>query len=304
MILYIKYYKYIISLFLFFLFFNATSKRCIATSYKHNIDSTFIKDEKRISQLVKELIQIRFDDKRVDTLSKIVLKEFKTVLQKKGSFYYPFDSIFPVGKIVSKDKLVRIFTWYSVNTAGEFTYYGFIQYYSKIKKRVLLYELNDKSSTIEEPVINKSLTDNNWYGCTYYEIVQSKSNYGELYVLMGWDGNNIYTNKKIIESLVFTESGRPKFGKPVFAFGRKKVKRIIFEYSRMASMMIRYDENMKMIVMDHLSPSKSIFAGNPQYYGPDLSYDGLKFNNGIWEYIPAIDYKPVVKKKFLNKRQR
>jgi len=302
MILYVKYSKYITCLFLFSLLLNAGIQKSIAASDKHKIDTTFINDEKRISQLVSELIQIRFDDKRVDTLSKIVLNEFKTVLEKKGSFYYPFDSIFPVGKVVSKDGLVRIFTWYSVNAAGEFTYYGFIQYYSKTKKQVLLYELYDKSNSIEEPVISKSLTNKDWYGCTYYEMVQSKSNYGELYVLMGWDGNNIYTNKKIIESLVFTESGRPKFGKPVFVFGRKKVKRIVFEYSRMASMMIRYDENMKMIVMDHLSPSKPLFAGNPQYYGPDLSYDGLKFDDGVWKYIPTIDYKPIVKKKFLHKR--
>jgi hypothetical protein len=165
---------------------------------------------------------------------------------------------------------------------------------------VLLYPLIDKSDEIGD-VANQNLSNENWFGATYYQIIDSKSTIGHLYVLLGWDGNTIYTSKKIIESLFFTESGRPKFGKTAFITDRTKVKRVIFEYSRMASMMLDYDKNLKMIVMDHLSPSKPMYMGNFQFYGPDLSYDAFKFEDGFWVYYPTIDYKPFSKPKWWKK---
>jgi hypothetical protein len=286
----------------FFLFFHWAG-------YAHNVvepvvDSTFIQDEQAISQLTKALIEVRFDDEKVLVLSEKLNEAFKEVLKKENSFDYPFDSIPFMGKVVSEDGLVRIFTWYAVKTDGSYIYFGFIQYYNKVKKQVQLYSLVDKSDEVEDEK-NASLSNQNWYGATYYEIVQSKSNYGTLYVLLGWDGNTLFSNKKVLESLVFSESGRPKFGKPVFVTGKIKVKRIVFEYSRMASMMLKYDSESKMIIMDHLSPSSPIYQGNTQFYGPDLSYDALKYEDGHWVYYPKIDYKPIeIKKRFKRKNNR
>ena len=161
-------------------------------SNKEVVDSTFINDEKRISKLVAELIEIRFDDAKLDSLSKQIIEEFTIVLNKENSFDYPFDSIFPIAKVVSEDKLVRIFTWFAIRADGTHIQFGFIQYFSKIKKKTLIFPLIDKSDLIEYPE-NQALSTGNWYGATYYEIVQSKSIYGQTYVLLGWDGNNIYT---------------------------------------------------------------------------------------------------------------
>jgi hypothetical protein len=271
----------------FFLGLNAFSN----TLGKHIIDSTLVEDEIRLSQKVAELVEIRFDDAKLDVLATDIVTDFENVLKKQGSFYYPFDSIFSIGKIQSNDGLVRIFTWYAIKADGSHIHFGFIQYLSKAEKEVLLFPLIDKSNEIKELEM-ASLTNDNWYGATYYEIIESKSQYGQLYVLLGWDGNTIYSNKKVVESLVFTESGRPKFGKPVFVSGRSKVKRIVFEYSRMASMMLTYSTDFQMIVMDHLSPSSPIYNGNKQFYGPDFSYDALKYEDGLWVYYPAINFKP------------
>lgn len=263
---------------------------------KIKYDSTLVDDEKRIALKVKELIETRFDDEQMNAKADDLMADFESVLKKEGSFYYAFDSLFPMGKVVSEDGLLRVFTWYSILANGNHIQYGLLQYNSREKKEVLLYPLVDKSEEIEEPQ-TASLSNDNWYGATYYEIVESKSAYGKLYVLLGWDGNSIYSNKKVVESLVFTESGRPKFGKPVFVADRSKVKRIVFEYSRMASMMLKYSPEFEMIVMDHLSPSQPIYNGNRHYYGPDLSYDGLKFEDGLWRYYPTINYKPELTKK-------
>jgi hypothetical protein len=263
-------------------------------------DSVFRQDEKRISQLASQLIEVRFDDTKVAQLNEQLIKEFEQVLKKEDSFKYPFDSIHSLGKVVSDDGLVRIFTWYAIRADGSHMHSGFIQYFNKSENLVLLYPLIDKSDEMTD-VETATFSNENWFGATYYEIIDSKSSFGQLYVLLGWDGNNIYSNKKVVESLFFTESGRPKFGKTVFVFGKIKTKRIIFEYSRMATMLLKYDSKLKMIVMDHLAPSKPIYQGQSQYYGPDLSYDALKFEDDFWVYSPDFDYKPAPEK---NRRRR
>jgi len=281
--------------FLLFLIFNLNSFSILAAE-KNVFDSSLVADEKYISKLSAELIEVRFDDVKLNTLSKQLSDYFEVTLKKEGSFNYPFDSIPSIGKIVSNDGLVRVFTWYAIRADGSHTHFGFIQYLNKANKEVLLFPLIDKSDEIQD-VTNASLSVDNWFGATYYQIVEQKTNNGQLYVLLGWDGNTIYSNIKVIESLVFTESGRPKFGKPVFVLGKEKAKRIVFEYSRMATMMLSYDSESNMIIMDHLSPSKPIYQGDMQFYGPDLSYDALKYENDYWVYYPAIDYKPSSNKK-------
>ncbi|MBI9068823.1 MAG: hypothetical protein JEZ09_16120 [Salinivirgaceae bacterium] len=260
------------------------------------IDSTLFEDESLIRGLARELSEIRFNDRLLQTKNDQLIEVFEKALNKRGSFNYSFDTIIPINQIQSEDGLVKIFTWNTLNALGKFNQYGFLQYYSKDKDKVFTYRLNDKSEMYEKPQ-NENLTPDNWFGAVYYEILESKYQKSTLYTLIGWDGNDITSNKKVIESLVFTESGKAKFGKPVFLFGRKKVKRVVFEYSRMANMMITYDENLKMIVMDHLSPNNQIHQGNFKQYGPDFSYDALIYNNDYWEYIADIDFKREPKKK-------
>jgi hypothetical protein len=56
-------------------------------------------------------------------------------------------------------------------------------------------------------------------------------------------------------------------------------------------MNLSYNEKMKMIVFDHLSPSESKYAGQYMYYGPDFSYDGLLFKDKKWFYQAHLDLK-------------
>jgi hypothetical protein len=259
-------------------------------------DTIFTAKEKYISQLVGEVENTKFDDVKIDTLNSLILEEFSAILKKEGSFNYPFDSIFPVGKVVSDDKRVRIFTWFVIYADGTHKQFGFIQYYSTLKNKVLLFPLMDRSDSIKN-ADNVTLTTNNWYGATYYDIVHTKDYYGDLYVLLGWDGNNLFSKKKIIESLRI-KNDVPKFGFSVFKAGKETKKRVIFEYSRMSSMMLKYDKTYNMIVFDHLEPSDYIYEGNYQYYGPDLSVDALKYEGEMWIYHSSIDYKPYKSKRF------
>ena len=56
-------------------------------------------------------------------------------------------------------------------------------------------------------------------------------------------------------------------------------------------MALLFDDRVNMIVFDHLSPSESSFKGQYQYYGPDGSYDVLRFKRGKWFYKSDFDIR-------------
>lgn len=261
------------------------------------IDSTFIAAELEILQTAKQLSASRYNDIQQDSLDNQLRQQFSTILKRDGSFTYPFDTLKnDVSIVTSSDGKVRIITWYSVGDAGNYNYSGFLQYNDKSAKMVRLFELNDCSDKITN-LENQTLTPQNWYGVVYYGIVEKKIDNDVIYTLLGWDGAGLYTTRKIIEPLTFTAKGQPRFGKMMIKFARKKMKRMVFEYNKRATMMIQYDAQLDLIVMDHLSVFGDQDTDNPMFLGPDMSYDALKFDNGTWLYQSNIDYRRPPKKK-------
>lgn len=227
--------------------------------------------------------------------NKVFKDYFIMVVNQVASFDYPFDSLKNVGKIVSPDKTFRIYNWNLAYSDGSYEYFGIIQKYSKKHKRFIITELIDNSKNIINPE-QLILTNDNWFGALYYSIIPVKSGKNTYYTLLGWDGNNDFTTIKLIDIVSFSRSGKPKFGKNIFVLGKTKKKRIIFEFSYLASMSLRYHEKNKMIIYDHLAPSSPKYEGRYQFYGPDFSYDALYFKNGKWNYQSDIDVRnPKVK---------
>ncbi|MBR6081875.1 MAG: hypothetical protein IKP62_02995 [Salinivirgaceae bacterium] len=254
--------------------------------------------ENQIVGLASQLSASRYKDALQDTLAVQVGQLLGEALKREGSFEYPFDSLKnDVCQVVSPDGRVRIFTWFAVGDAGDYHYYGYLQYHDKQAKKVRLFELTDNGAQLES-YDNQTFTPQNWRGMLYYGIVERKHQGEVIYTLLGWDGCGLYTTRKIIEPLTFTEKGQPRFGKSVIKVGRKKMKRLVFEYNKRATMMIQYDENLDLIVLDHLAVMGTQDTSNPMFFAPDMSYDALKFEDGIWFYQSNIKYqRPAVKGK-------
>jgi hypothetical protein len=79
-------------------------------------------------------------------------------------------------------------------------------------------------------------------------------------------------------------------GMPVFNGSRK---RVVFEYTRQASMLLRYVAEQNLIVFDHLAPPDDKMKDRPETFGPDLSYDGYKLKNGRWDYVENLDMRNI-----------
>jgi hypothetical protein len=220
---------------------------------------------------------------------------FYQAIEQEDSWDYPFTNLKDCGKIMPDDKHFRLFNWNIVSSDGVFHYFG-VLWIQKENGDKIAYILKDKKNEINDPEL-QILDYKNWYGSLYYQVVEIKEGRNKYYTLLGWDGNNLLSNKKVIEILRINQSGKPRFGAAIFEMEAKKKKRIIFEYSKKANMTLLYDADLEMIVYDHLAPSNPAFTGNYQFYGPDFSNDGFQFRKGKWKYQPQIDVRnPKVKK--------
>lgn len=190
--------------------------------------------------------------------------------------------------IQSEDKQVRIFTWDLEAEDGTHTFYGFIHSYARKQRKYETYPLIDRSEGMRDPE-NAILDNTKWFGAYYYQIVFVKHKKKKYYVLLGWDGNNRISNKRLIDVLYFTDKGFPKFGDAIFTTENGKVKkRVIFEYQAGLFMALRYEADREAIVFDHLSPSNPSLEGQYSFYGPDFTYDMLQFKDGKWLYVKDI----------------
>lgn len=208
-------------------------------------------------------------------------------LKIKNSFYFPYDSIQTVSILYPTDSTFRIFTWALARDNGSFRHFGTIQMNTK-DGSLKMFPLFDNSDFIrDQDTITNHQT---WYGCLYYRLLTTRYFNKNYYTLMGWDGNNIRSNKKMIEMLSFDDKGMPVFGAHMFSFIEDTLKRpvqnrFILEYKKNASVSLNYNADVDMIVYDHLVPEDSLQAGKKYTYVSDLDYEAFKWKAGKWVHV-------------------
>jgi hypothetical protein len=258
--------------------------------YTQNSDSALISMYEQSLNELFDKISNNTNDSEKEKLNDKIIENFEEVLIIKGSFVYPFDSLKNLGKISSSNGRLRIYTWNLPKSDGTHKYFGYIQFKPKNEDNYLLFKLTDQSEILDS-VDRLILADTCWFGTLYYEIIEKEHNDTIYYTLLGFDFNNLLTTKKIIEVLYFRYNKIPVFGKSMFSYQNELRSRIIFEFSSKAAMGLKYNNDLEMIVYDHLSPLKPSYEGLYMFYGPDFSYDGFKFNNGIWNEVLDVDVR-------------
>jgi len=246
-------------------------------------ENYFEKKEKKISELAEIIIIGKTDSIRItanDSLKKILINTINT----PKSYLYKFDKIDHMSILQPKDKRFKIFTWFLPYTNGTYEYFGVIQQCNKRGGECQTYYL-DKKINLENRNLNKTLEYNEWYGCLYYDIIENKIKKDRYYTLLGWDGHNQTTTKKIIDVLKIKKKKTPVFGADIF--GNKQY-RIVLEYSNKYPISLKYDEQLKCIVFDHIEPIDGISKNNFSLYAPTLSYDIFKKTDFGWELEQSI----------------
>lgn len=232
------------------------------------------------------------------------------VLQMPNSFKFAWDSVKNFSVLASPDNNFKIFTWYVVKKDYSIDNFGFIQVYNEGRKKYVLFPLYDKRGTIDYP---KTMVGNHnrWYGAVYYTIIPVKTKDFTYYTLLGWNGNNIFTNQKIIEVLHFNKETVPVFGARIFKNYPERVSRVIFEYSKNAVLHLNYEHQQyavstgkmnpkthqpeyrtvdsPMIIFDELIPMEDRMQSIPAYMVPESSINqGFIEDNGKWVFMKSV----------------
>jgi len=218
------------------------------------------------------------------------IKVLVRALKINQSFQFPFDSLQRISILQPSDQTFRIFTWALRFEDSTYRYYGTIQ--MNDPKGLKLFPLFDNSPFMLTPD-DSVLTAKKWFGALYYRLIAEKNAQGKpYYFLLGWDGNDKNSNKKLIEVLSFNSKKEPVFGASMFYFGQyepaNKSKRFIIQYKEDARVSLNYDEEMQMIICDHLQPQSESTKDDHSTYVPDGTYEGFKWESGKWHHVENV----------------
>lgn len=247
------------------------------------------KKEDSLKTLAKNLIVDSLTAGRMRNDSLFVRTLIRS-LQVKNSFYYPFDSIKGISKAYAPDSSFRIFSWSLSFDDFYSRQRGAIQFRTPdgSLKLVPLRDFSEFTSNATDSVRTKD----NWIGAVYYKIIKTQFNNKNYYTLFGFDNHSVRSNKKWIEVMTFNEKNQPVFGGPFFSFEKDSVKRPVqyrysIEYKKEASTFVNYDEELKMILVDHLI-SETDEPDKPYTFIPDGDYEGFEWKGGKWVHIDKV----------------
>ena len=263
--------------------------------------------QQRLAELLMRTASAPTDNERY-LASEQAVGELSAALEEEQSEQWKWQLPKVASVLTSPDGLLRIFTWAVVRDNGEFECFGAIQYYNDREEEYQYSLLNDKS----EEIMNREeslLTPANWLGAVYQELIQTSHAGKTYYTLLGWNGVDNLTERKIIEPVIL-RGGTPQFGAPLFRRERN-LRRVVLEYRNDAMVSLSYEEQFveeverervkvkgtnryrtvekrkqhkeKMIIFDEVEPQIQGMEGLFQYYVPSGLELAYAFVDGKWE---------------------
>lgn len=235
--------------------------------------------EDSLKKYAKEIVMGRtaLDRFKADSIfTRLLVKALKT----PNSFYHPFDSLITISKLYAPDSTFKIFTWQMVINENLTRQHGAIQMKTS-DGSLKLFPLIDKSD-VTESIADTAANNKGWIGAVYYKIILTSHNNKKYYTLIGYDENNMRSTRKIIEVLYFAND-EPNFGGKFFSYASDSIikpttSRYILEFKKEAGARLTYDEDLKMIIAEHLE-SETNEPNKKWTYIPDGDYEGF-----IWKF--------------------
>jgi hypothetical protein len=272
----------------------STALLLTATAFCQTADTNLLKPAlSRLAIMGDSIIKGSNDTVRLEANQSFSLL-LDSLLNLSSSAQLSFHEVKALSTLKSPDNTFVIYNWmcqtYFPNP--QYKYFGYLRTLAKNGSSIKLYKLNEQPYEDNQEREAGKFGPENWTGCVYYKILLSKYKSKTNYILLGWAPHNQLSTRKIIESLSISNA-RLQFGVPILKTGARPRPRLIFEYSYKATMSLNYNSDKKMIIFDNLSSSdprpemKTVYST----YGPDMSYNGLKFEKGFWVLYKDIDIR-------------
>lgn len=261
--------------------------------------------QQRLAQLFERVASAPTDNERYLS-SEEAVDALRDALDENGSERWRWTLPHSVSVLTSPDGRLRIFTWAVVRDNGEFECFGAVQYYNERKEAYEYEVLHDKS----EDIMNREeslLTADNWLGAIYQDIIQTTASERTYYTLLGWNGVDNLTDRRVIEPVIM-RAGVPQFGAPVFR-NERNLRRVVLEYRGDAAVQMAYEEQTvqsvtrervkvkgryrtvektkeykeKVIIFDEVQPQIEGMEGLFQYYVPSGQELAYAWVDGKWQ---------------------
>jgi len=248
------------------------------------VDSFLLNKEAEIKAQL-DLLRATKDDQLIDLENESLVNLMREVLTHPGVMEYPFEQLTTMSTIKSPDDAFRLFNWNIEKSSGLHFHYCFMVIPKWGDRPNEVIEFKEDKITIP-PRPTNTLTPQNWYGALYYNIIPVEKGNKTLYTVIGYNGSGRSTNKKILDVFYF-KSKRLKMGFPIFqeSQGSKRlVRRVFFEYSEKVTVGVNMNPRLEAIVFDHLIPETPNLEGMYDFYVPDMTYDGYRWQGSIWKY--------------------
>lgn len=257
-------------------------------SGQENLDSLIYWSEKMLNDTS--------ENERIQAFNEVRDNIIVILNRNKNNFNLDFSKVKSISSLQSDDEKCRIITFNLRKKDDTYLYGGIIQVYNPKLNQFDIEELTDLSDEINKPA-SQVLRDNKWYGALYYKLWTVKYKKQKYYMLLGWDGNTAFSNKKLIDVFFFNNKNEITFGAPIFEYNKKNQTRVFFEHAERVSMSLRLQTENGKIIFDHLAPSQASLEGQYEFYSPDFTTDAFEFKKGKWILIPNYEARNEKEKK-------
>lgn len=262
-----------------------------ATASQAQSDSTQLwASERKVAEIMDKCLKAS-DDPHKTAYATEAANELEYLLNMPLAYNYALPYIKNISSAESADGRVRVITFGIQLTANKYIYHGFVMHNDD--GDITVTRLKQGKRPERDPM-NANMQSDNWFGAIYYEIATFGPANSPIYALCGWDGADMYTNRKVLEQMNFDEDNTPIFGGLFQTEKGNGFSRIVFTFNEKAVMSLRYNKKMKMITGDYLALPRGMpiqLKDNERYFGPDGSCNGYFYKNGTWHLIQDVEVK-------------
>lgn len=181
----------------------------------------------------------------------------------------------------NKAERVRVVTYQLYRDTSDYRYGGWVQS-PRLNAPVFLTD-NSEPMEMDPDLDFLEMDPDNWYGALYYEMKTMVSKPGEQIILLfGLDNYRFFTKRKLIEAMIIRED-EVRFGLSMVAMEDDLPreywkKRFILDYSVQSPPSLRFDEELDMIIFDHLIFMPSNIPQQRIMRVPDGTYSGFEID--------------------------
>jgi hypothetical protein len=243
--------------------------------------------EKNAAETLENLfdrLAVNYDDNdklRINDSIRLIVDKY---VSSDTIFTHRFDNLRYLGQVTSPDSLLKIVSWNLIlyNEPSRYNSYIIRKMDPGIDNKIYKLSAGYKEGRV---TTDTTYIQTDWYGALYYDLRPLKAAGKQLWVVLGIDYGNPESTRKIIDAVSFGPDDSIIFGHKFFQSGEYVKFRVVFEYSSLAIMSLRFRSDSS-ILFDHLVPFAA--DGRPSY-GPDYSFDAYKFENGRWNLKINVD---------------